>query len=148
MLTAAAQHAPPVATLMASQWQGANIAWMRTSGVWTAIPTARGGWQGSAAMPVTFALALEVCLHAVVGSPATPLDDAAGQHAVARVGYADDQFLHGDPAALLDVWQPLVDALERHSVQPSKCHVWCPSADDPAWSNPAYDELCMPAAAA
>ena len=92
MLIAAAQHAPAVATLMASQWQGANIAWMRVSGKWTAIPTVREGWQGSAAMPVTFALALEVCMRVVTGplaGPAdTPADGSAQASHVVRIGYA------------------------------------------------------------
>ena len=153
MLRAASQHAPAVATLMASQWHGANIAWAQANGHWTPIPTYRGGWQGSAAMPVAFALALEVCLRAVTGSPArmqaqapTSTSDAPAVTNVARIGYADDQFLHGRPEELLRLWDPLVAALaaEGHSVQPAKCHAWCPSLEAPGRHNASYDNLCAP----
>ena len=52
---------------------------------------------------------------------------------VCRIGYADDQFLHGPPAALAALWPRLVNCLAEggHDVQQQKCHVWCPACDDP-----------------
>ena len=77
-------------------------------------------------MPVAFALGLEVCLRSMVAMP-------ADSSAICRIGYADDQFLHGPLAALAALWPTLVGSLAcgGHDVQQQKCHVWCPALDDP-----------------
>ena len=63
---------------------------------------------------------------------------------ICRIGYGDDQFLHGPPAALAELWPRLVSNLTDggHDVQQHKCHVWCPACDDPqSMPNPHVDAL-------
>ena len=55
-------------------------------------------------MPVAFAVGLEDCLRQVLPVPGTA-DEApqAGQRErVCRIGYADDQFLHGPAGAIAE----------------------------------------------
>ena len=136
-LRAVIRRCPALAPQLAQQWvQGVTWAWTRTDGQWETFLSERGGWQGSPDSNPTFCFGLEDALD----------DGLQGADGLLRLGYADDTFLDGHPAAMETQWPSLLAALADagHEVNPTKCNLWVgPPAHRAPADDAAVQRLCM-----
>ena len=112
---------PNVARMMAGHWStGVVYGWQRVAGCgWQWVASERGGWQGSRATMVAYAVDAEAAFR-----------DAGLQH-VSRIGITDDFYLAGNIANIASKWPDLESSLEYHGhcLRRPKCSFWVPALD-------------------
>ena len=115
------EQCPAVARMMAGHWSaGPTLGWQRVTGSnWRRCSAERGGWQGSRATMVAYAIDAEAAFH-----------KAELAH-IARIGITDDFYLAGSASHIATKWPMLEEALQEHghSLRRHKCTFWVPSWD-------------------